>query len=114
MIDIIKCQICGKEVPEDDKLEHLQNNLRFSPSQQYRICSNECQEMALKTNSVFNLRIKIREMGSMSFETFNALMEFPIEGGYAEDKWILFRRDPMLFLHKLDESNLIKFVRIKI
>ena len=108
----IYCQVCKKELPDIEELKKLDNNLKFSPSH-YNICSNECQELGIRANACYKLRSKLRNATLIPYETFKEAMDFPTEGGYADDKYEKMRFNPLLFIHSLDENNFRKFIEMK-
>lgn len=116
MEEKFKCQICEceNELFSEEKLKEMENNLDFNPGDNYRICSNKCQERAIRFNACWNLKNKLKNISGISYRLFIELMEFPEAGGYASDKYEKMRINPALFIMTLDEKKFLRFIEGKI
>lgn len=102
------CQVCGVElilgqepIEGVDKLSYCLN------PESTATCSAQCHKKALQAQGAYMLKQHLKNWQNMPFEEWNSIFQFPIEGGYAENKYNMFRTRPLQFLMTADVRNLM-------
>jgi len=109
---MMECQMCGGELPTEEN--NVDNNLPFSPSTVWGICSYKCQENAIQLQACWAMKEKLRNISRLPYETFVEAFGFGEAGGYAQDKYDKMRQNSLFFLYSLDEEKFKKFMDLRI
>lgn len=126
-----ECQICKKLLYPDDIEKSteaesasslgFQSHPDFIKSLPYALqpdskycCSYPCLHSAIMANGAWRLKENLRRLSNASFDTFQDIFAFGVDGGYAKNMFELARSSPILFMYRLDSNNFLRLVNGKL
>lgn len=103
------CTVCKVELRlHSFNIEGIENLPYPLNPQSTGTCSTECHNNHLRCNGAYRMSQNLKNWTNKSFEEWNEIFQFPVEGGYAEKRYQMMRTRPMQFLFTLDIPHLVR------